>query len=127
LHVTWESGAEWELNVSASPLHGPDQDIEGVVTVFRDMTMQRRQEREARLYAEAEDRRRLLQTILDELPSGVFIVQGEESCLVLANRAAETTWGVRWQTGKPAGDFFRTSGVRIFLPDGRPMPLEQLA
>ncbi len=127
LHVTWESGAEWELNVSASPLHGPDQNIEGVVTVFRDMTMQRRQEREARLYAEAEDRRRLLQTILDELPSGVFIVQGEESCLVLANRAAETTWGVRWQTGKPAGDFFRTSGVRIFLPDGRPMPLEQLA
>lgn len=127
LHARWDAGVEWELDVSAAPLHGPQQTIGGVVTVFRDMTMQRRQEREARLYAEAEDRRRLLQTILDELPSGVFIVEGEESCLLLANRAAEATWGVRWQTGKPASDFFRTSGVRILQPDGRPMPLEQLA
>ena len=127
LRVVWDSGVEWELNVSAAPLHGPNQAIEGTVTVFRDVTVQRRQEREARLYAEAEDRRRLLQTILDELPSGVFIVEGEESCLVLANRAAEATWGVRWQPGTPAGDFFRTSSVRIFQADGRPMPLEQLA
>ncbi|HLW02506.1 MAG TPA: GAF domain-containing protein, partial [Ktedonobacterales bacterium] len=97
MRVVWESGVEWELNVSAAPLHGPEQAIEGAVTVFRDLTVQRRQEREARLYAEAEDRRRLLQTILDVLPSGVFIVEGEESRLVLANRAAEATWGVRWQ------------------------------
>ncbi len=127
LRLVWGSGAEWELNVSAVPLHGPQQTIEGVVTVFRDVSVQRRQEREALLYAEAESRRRLLQTILDELPSGVFIVEGEESRLVLANRAAEATWGIRWQTGVPAGDFFRTSGVRLFQADGRPMPIEQLA
>jgi PAS domain S-box-containing protein len=127
LRVIWDAGAEWELNVSAAPLHGPQQAIEGVVTVFRDVTVQRRQAREALLYAEAEGRRQLLQTILDELPSGVFIVEGAESRLVLANRAAESTWGVRWQTGVPAGDFFRTSGVRIFQADGRPMPIEQFA
>ena len=127
LHVVWETGAERELNITATPLHGALQSIEGVVTVIRDVTVQRRQEREARLYAEAEDRRRLLQTILDELPSGVFIVQGEESRLVLANRAAETTWGVRWRPGMPAREFFHTSGVRISQPDGRPMPIEHLA
>jgi signal transduction histidine kinase len=127
LRVLWDAGAEWELNVSAAPLHGPQQAVEGAVTVFRDVTVQRRQEREARLYAESEDRRRLLQTILDELPSGIFIVESEESRLVLANRAAEATWGVRWQTGKPASDFFGASGVRIFQGDGRPMPIEHLA
>jgi len=127
LRVVWDSGFQWELNVSAAPLHSPQQTIEGVVTVFHDLTVQRRQEREARLYAEAEDRRHLLQTILDELPSGVFIVEGEESRMVLANRAAEATWGVRWQSGAPASDFFRTSGVRIFQADGRPMPIGNLA
>jgi signal transduction histidine kinase len=127
LRVCWDSGSEWELNVSAAPLHGPQQTIEGAVTVFRDLTTQRRQEREARLYAEAEDRRRLLQTILDEMPSGVFIVEGEESRLVLANRAAEATWGARWQPGEPAGEFFRTSGVHISQIDGRPMPIDNLA
>ncbi len=127
LRVILETGAEWELNVSAAPLHGPQQTIEGAVTVFRDVTSQRRAEREALLYAEAEDRRRLLQTILDELPSGVFIVQGEHSKMVLANRAAEATWGTHWQAGMPASDFFCTSGVHIFQPDGRRMPIEHLA
>jgi signal transduction histidine kinase len=127
LHVVWETGAERELNISAAPLHGPQQTIEGVVTVFRDLTVQRQQEREARLYAEADARRHLLQTILDELPSGVFIVGGEDSRLVLANRAAETTWGVRWQLGTPASEFFCTSGVRVFQAGGRPMPIDELA
>lgn len=127
LRVVWDSGVEWELNVSAAPLHDPQQGIEGVVTVFRDLTMQRRQEREAQLYAEAEGRRRLLQTILDELPSGVFIVEDGNSRLMLANRAAEATWGVRWQPGMPASDFFRTSGVHVAQADGRPMPVEHLA
>jgi PAS domain S-box-containing protein len=127
LRVIWESGLEWELNVSAAPLHGPQQAIEGAVTVFRDVTMQRRQQREALLYVEAEERRRLLQSILDELPSGVFLVEGEESRMVLANHAAESTWGMRWQPGRPASDFFRTSGVRILQADGRPMPIEHLA
>jgi PAS domain S-box-containing protein len=127
LRVTWDGGHQRELNVSAAPLHGPQQAIEGAVTVFRDVTVQRRQEREALLYTEAEDRRRLLQTILDELPSGVFIVAGEESRMVLANRAAEATWGTPWQAGVSARDFFCTSGVRILQADGRPMPIESLA
>ncbi len=127
LRVVWDTGMVWELNVSAAPLHDPQQGIEGVVTVFRNLTMQRRQEREARLYAEAEDRRRLLQTILDELPGGVFIVEGEDSRMVLANRAAEETWGARWQTGTSANDFFHTSGVHVSQMDGRPMPTENLA
>ncbi|HEU5198871.1 MAG TPA: ATP-binding protein, partial [Ktedonobacterales bacterium] len=127
VHVVWETGAERELNVSAAPLHGPQQTIEGVVTVFRDLTVQRQQERQARLYAETDARRHLLQTILNELPSGVFIVEGEDSRLVLANRAAETTWGVCWPPGTPAGEFFRTSGVRIFQAGGRLMPIDDLA
>ncbi len=127
LRVVWESGAELELTVTAAPLHGSQQGVEGAVTVFRDVTVQRRQEREALLYAEAEERRSLLQSILDELPSGVFLVEGAESKMMLANHAAEATWGARWQPGTPAADFFRTSGVRILQPDGRPLSIEDLA
>lgn len=127
VQVVWERGAARDVNVSAAPLHGPQHTIAGVVTVFRDLTRERQQEREARLYAEADARRQWLHTILDELPSGVFIVEGKESRLVLANRAAETTWGVRWPLGTPAREFFRTSGVQVFQASGQPMPLEELA
>jgi signal transduction histidine kinase len=126
LRVIWENGTEWELTASAAPLHGPEHTLRGAVTVFRDVTTQRRQQREALLYAETENRRRLLQSILDELPNGVFIVEGEQSCLLLANRAAEATWGARWKAGDPASDFFRTSGVRITQADGRAMAVEQI-
>ena len=122
LRVRWASGEERELHVTAAPLQATGAGEARVVTVLRDVTTQRQQERAARLYEEIEARRRLLQALLDALPSGVYLVEATESRLVLANQAAETTWGAHWPIGMSVRDFFQTTGVRLSQIDGRPLP-----
>jgi signal transduction histidine kinase len=122
VRVIWASGQERDFTVTAAPLHAPGNREARVVTVFREVTTQRQQERAAQQYAETEARRRLLQSLLETLPNGVFLVEGEESRLVLANQAAEVAWGASWPVGMSARDFLRTSGVRLFQADGRPLP-----
>ncbi len=80
-----------------------DAAIPGVVVVWHDVTEARRLLLERRVHAETEARRALLQTILDELPSSVYLVRGPEARLVLANRAAATVWGAVWPPGQPNG------------------------
>ena len=72
-------------------------------------------------------RRILLQKILDELPSSVYLVRGRDARLVLANRAAAAVWGVPWQPGQPMGAFLEEHRIRVCDADGHPLPLEQLA
>lgn len=74
---------------------------------------------ERRIYAEAEARRALLQTVIDEMPSGVYLVRGPDSRLVLSNHAAEKVWGASWTPGTTMGEFLRATGVRILTPEGR--------
>ncbi len=74
-----------------------------------------------------EARRVLLQKILDELPSSVYLVQGRDARLVLANRAAAALWGVPWRPGQPMGAFLEENRIRVYGTDGHPLPLEQLA
>ncbi|MFL5704180.1 MAG: ATP-binding protein [Ktedonobacteraceae bacterium] len=74
-----------------------------------------------------EARRALLQRILDELPSSVYLVRGRDARLVLANRAAATVWGAPWLPGQPMREFLEENRIRVFGTDGRPLPLEQLA
>ena len=68
------------------------RDAEGqpsaILEINRDMTAQRHLEQlERSARAEAERRLSLLQLILDEIPSSVYLVRGPEARLVLANRA----------------------------------------
>lgn len=125
LLVRWASGQEREFTVTAAPLHATGAVEARVVTVLRDVTTQRQQKRAARLQEETEARRQLLQTLLDVLPSGVYLVEAEESRLVLANQAAETTWGSPWQAGVPSRVFFRNSGASLDQVDGRPLPPQE--
>ncbi len=81
---------------------------------------------ERRVYAEAEARRALLQTVIDEMPSGVYLVRGPDSRLVLANRAAEKVWGASWTPGATMGEFLRATGVRILTPDGHEIDEDNL-
>ena len=73
---------------------------------------------ERRAHAEAEARRALLQTVIDEMPGAVYLVRGPDARLVLANRAAEDVWGASWREGQTMADFLRATGVRIFTPEG---------
>ncbi len=136
---------EWhEYTVNATPLRVPntlsgplsqnahqpagDQEtISGAVVVWSDVTEARRLLIERRIHAETEARRALLQTVLDELPSGVFLVRGYDARLVLANRATATVWGAPWPLGQPLADFLKENGIRVFSFDGHTLAPEQLA
>jgi two-component system phosphate regulon sensor histidine kinase PhoR len=106
--------------------HAPET-IAGVVVVWRDVTEARRGLVAQRMHVETEARRALLQQILDELPSSVYLVRGRDARLVLANRAAATVWGVPWLPGQPMHEFLEENRIRVFGADGHPLTLEQLA
>lgn len=133
-----------EFLVNASPLHqqanhkidgqGPLPErlsnprvVSGAVVVWHDVTESRRLLRERRLYAEAEARRALLQRLLDEMPSSVYLVHGKDARLVLANHAVSTVWGARWSREQPMVEFLQEQAIHILSVDGRPLPTEQFA
>ncbi len=132
-----------EYIVNASPLHSLktlsgslslDQDmannthesVSGAVVVWHDVTETRKLLIERREHAETEARLALLQMLLDELPSSVYLVRGADARLVLANRAAMTIWGARWTQGQPILDFLKEHNIRIFGVDGQPLAPEHL-
>ncbi|HYX50650.1 MAG TPA: GAF domain-containing protein, partial [Ktedonobacteraceae bacterium] len=77
----------------------------GAVVVWHDVTEARKLLAERQAHAETEARRALLQTVIDELPSGVYLVSGHDARLVLANRAVTEVWGASWAYGQPMNDF----------------------
>jgi signal transduction histidine kinase/GAF domain-containing protein len=101
--------------------------LAGAVVVWRDVTEARRRLVEQRAHIETEARRALLQHILDELPSSVYLVRGREARLVLANRAATTLFGATWLPGQSMREFLEEHRIRLLGADGRPLPLEQFA
>jgi Osmosensitive K+ channel histidine kinase len=97
------------------------------VVVWHDITESRRLLAEQRARADMESRLSLLQLILDELPSSVYLVYGPDARLVLANHAAHNVWGASWPADTPMVEFLTDNHIRIFKDDGRPLPSEQLA
>jgi PAS domain S-box-containing protein len=115
-----KDGSEFPVDISLSPLQLNDR--LHVLSAIRDITERRRlEERERAAREAAEARLALLQLILDELPASVYIVQGEEARLVLANRATTTIWGTDWYIGQPMLDFLASHHIRLFGSDGQPL------
>ncbi len=112
---------------SEQATHDAQQSVSGAVVVWHDVTEAHRLLIEQRVHAETEARRAILQLVLDELPSSVYLVRGRDARLVLANRAAATLWGASWSPGQPMSDFLTEHGIRIFGIDGHVLVPEQLA
>jgi PAS domain S-box-containing protein len=116
-----KDGTEFPVDISLSPLLLDDE--LHVLGAVRDITARRGlEERERAARESAEARLALLQLILNELPTSVYFVQGEEARLVLANRAAVTLWGTEWPTGQPMLDFLTTYHIRLFDTNGQALP-----
>ncbi len=128
VQVSALDGREVQASIGGAPLRDQEGRITGAVLTFRDMSERHRLEQlERRIHAETEARRALLQMILDELPSSVYLVHGSDARLILANRATATVWGASWPPDQPMGEFLRENDIRVFGMDGRALVPEQLA
>lgn len=99
----------------------------GAVVVWHDVTEAHHLLMEQRAHAETEAQRALLQTVMDELPSGVYMVRGRDARLVMANRAVATVWGATWEPGQPMADFLTEHDIHVFHEDGRPLSIDEFA
>lgn len=99
-----------------------------ILEINRDVTERRRLEQvEQEARAEMKARLDILQLILDRLSTGIFLVQGPQERLLLANGAATDLWGVEWKQNQPMRDFLEQQQVCLFTEDGRPLLLEDSA
>jgi two-component system, OmpR family, phosphate regulon sensor histidine kinase PhoR len=105
----------------------PKEPSRSRVVVWHEVTETRKLLAEQQARAEAETRRLLLQGVIDELPSGVYLVRGRDAKLVLANQAAQEVWGAHWAVGQTMADFLATSGTQIVGIGGRPLAADELA
>ena len=105
----------------------PESGESAAVVVWHDITEAQQLSVERRARADADARRALLQVVIDELPSGVYLVRGSDARLALANRAALDVWGAPWTMGQPMLDFMRERGIRVVRPDNQPLPQDELA
>lgn len=116
-----KDGSEFPTDISLRPLL-----FDGILYVLgaiRDLSERKAleiHEHAAREAAEA--RLALLQRILDELPTGVSLVQGEEARLVLSNRAAAALWGAEWLPGQPVLDFLAANRIHLCNPSSETLP-----
>lgn len=107
---------------------GREEELQaGSVVVWHDVTAAQRLLTEQRAHAETETQRALLQTLIEELPSSVYLVRGREARLVLANRAVAAIWGANWKVGQPMAEFLKENDIAVFHEDGRPLALEEFA
>jgi PAS domain S-box-containing protein len=115
-------GSEFPVEVSLSPL--PSGNDLQVIAIVRDISERVRLEEAERLASQR--RLALLQTVLNELPGGAYVVRGQDARLVLANRAAMEVWGALWTEGQSMPEFLREAGVGYFSAEGQPLPEEDL-
>ena len=144
VQVEVQGGAARAYLVNASPLHQDTRPlhamaeeqahldhssspITGAVVVWHDVTEVRRLLITQREQSETEARRALLQLILDELPSSVYLVRGREARLLLANHAVTTVFGASWRPGQSLHEFLQDHQIQVLGTDGHPLTLERFA
>ncbi len=125
-----KDGTEFPVEVSLSPLLIEGESL--VLSTIRDVTERKAleaalRESEQRTHRETASRLALLQTILDQIPVGVYLVRGRDARLVLANRAVTGIWGGHWPEGQPLEAFLADVGTRISAMSGQPLSGDELA
>ena len=99
-----------------------------ILEINRDIT-ERLQLEEAEATAQANTLVRLsfLQQLVDALPNGIYVVHGTDARLVLANRAASSTWGARWEPEQPMREFIEKRRITLSDSQGRALAPDEWA
>ena len=124
--VVFSHGERGTLRISAAPIRDREGRIAAVVTVFHDTTeWSESRMRIESLAREAERRANELATIIESIADAVFVCDAQGN-IVLLNSAA------RELMGQDVGGRLRTLAdylrkLQVSYPDGRPVPLEELA
>ena len=107
------------FEMTFTPLRDDAGQVVLIVMESHDITRQRQLEQAALQRAhDAEQRQALFRMMINALPSGVYLVQGSDARMVLANKAASDIWGAPWVPGETMETFLATTGVRIEGFDG---------
>ncbi len=102
--------------------------LSAILEINRDITRRHELEQVAQAeHTETVAHLVFLQEVLDALPSGVYLVYGPDARLVLANRAASSVWGAKWQADQPMLGFLTANGIALFDAHGLPISPEQYA
>jgi signal transduction histidine kinase/GAF domain-containing protein len=126
--IPTHDGQPLDTHMTGGPLHDAEGNLTGAVIIVRDVTERKRMEqREHEAREEAEAGRELLQLILDELPSSVYLVRGKDARLILANHTAKTLWGAPWSYDQPMDAFLTKHQIRLYSPTGQPLEPSQWA
>ncbi|HEX5158134.1 MAG TPA: PAS domain-containing sensor histidine kinase [Ktedonobacterales bacterium] len=93
-----------------------------ILEINRDIT-ERRQLEEAEATAQANTLVQLsfLQQLIDALPNGIYVVHGRDARLMLANRAAASSWGAIWEPEQPMEEFIERHGIKLTDAQGQPL------
>ena len=118
-----QDGSEFPVEISLSPITAAGAPM--VLATIRDVTERHALEQQAR--AALEGRLAVLQAVLDELPTSVYLARGHNAELVLANRQVREVWGAVWHEGQPMDQFLAVGRARVYDLQGRELPLERLA
>ena len=92
-----------------------------ILLAMEDITERRAAERQV------EARLAFLRHLLDALPISVYLVQGSEARLVLANEATTRLWGAEWPLGQSLLDFLEGHAISIRDEQGQSVPPAALA
>jgi len=114
-----KDGSEFPVDISLSPLRTPTGLF--IISSIRDISERRHLEQLAHA------RQELLQTVLEALPTGVYLAQGEQVRLLFANQATFDLWGGHWQVGQPLTDFLSAQHIRLLASDGHVLASDELA
>jgi signal transduction histidine kinase len=110
----------------ATPAEGTLQ-TSGTVVVWHEVTEARKLLIEQQARTEVEAQLTILQLLIDELPSGVCLIAGNDVRLVLANRSAQEVLGHEWAVGQPLAAYLDESGVAFVGTNGQLLLSEDLA
>ncbi len=99
-----------------------------IIEINRDVTQRRHLEQSERaVQTQTAARLTFLQEVLDEMPSGVYLVYGPDARLLLANRAASSVWGAEWQADQPMIEFLTSNKISLFDAQGISLTPERYA